>query len=258
MVDKDDSLFREIDEELRREQWAKIWDRYGTYVIGAVVALFVLIGGYQIWESRQHARSEAAGAEYTEALRLAAAGKSDEANKKLEDLSTSGIGGYVALAELQRAGALLKANRPIDALTLFEKISKDSSVDQMLRDFSAIQAATLRVGEADFTEMQNRLNALKGPGSAWRHTANELLGLSALKAGKADEARAALGALLGDKETPKGTLERARIMLDSIAAKEIATPQPAAAAPATEPAAAPADANKNEGPGGTSSPAKPK
>ncbi len=180
------------------------------------------MGGYRVWEAKQLARAEAAGAEYTEALRLNAAGKADEAAKKLETLATSGPGGYAAMAELQRAGALLKASRPVDALAVFEKVSKDTSVDPMLRDFASIQAATLRLGEADFTEMQNWLNDLKVKGSAWRHNAQELLGLAAIKAGRLDDARAALGALLGDPETPQGALERARVMLGSIAAAELA------------------------------------
>src|SRR3990172_52978 len=135
MADKDDALIREVDEELRREQWAKLGDRYGTYVLVAALALIATVGGYRVWEARQLARAEAAGAEYTEALRLTAAGKADEAANKLESLAASGLGGYAALAELQRAGALLKASRPVDALAIFEKVSKDTNVDSMLRDF---------------------------------------------------------------------------------------------------------------------------
>ena len=29
----DESLFREVDEEVRREQAKKLWDRYGTYLV---------------------------------------------------------------------------------------------------------------------------------------------------------------------------------------------------------------------------------
>ena len=35
----EDSLFREIEEDLRQEHWAKLWKRYGNYVVGAVIAL---------------------------------------------------------------------------------------------------------------------------------------------------------------------------------------------------------------------------
>ena len=35
MIDQRDSLAREVDEELRREQLLKLWEKYGTYVVAA-------------------------------------------------------------------------------------------------------------------------------------------------------------------------------------------------------------------------------
>jgi hypothetical protein len=248
MVDNNDALLREVEEELRREQWARLWDRYGTYVLGAAIALVAIVGGYKFWESRQIARSAAAGTEYNEAMKLAAEGKADEAARKLESLASTGPGGYAALAELQRAGTLIKARRPADAVAVLDKLATTSGTDSMLKNFAVIQAATLRLGEADFTEMQNRLKPLTENASPWRHSARELLGLAAYKAGRLEEARNSLAMMLGDAGTPQGALDRARVVLGSIAAAELAksaatpspTPTPAASEPAATPAPVPA------------------
>ena len=53
MVDKNDALSREIDEELRREKFEKLWERYGIYVLVAAAGLVLSIGGYQFWEQRK-------------------------------------------------------------------------------------------------------------------------------------------------------------------------------------------------------------
>jgi hypothetical protein len=251
MVDKEDALIREVDEELRREQWAKLWERYGTYIIGAALLLVVIVGGHRVWQDRQLARAAAAGAQYNEAMRLASTGKADESAKLLDELAASGPGGYPALAELQRAGAMIKAGRPLDSLAIFEKIAKDSGTDSMLRDFAALQAASIRLGVADFTEMQNRLNPLAAETSPWRHSARELIGLAAIKAGKFDDARAALGAILGDREAPQGALERARVMLGSIASQELAKAAAAAAEAAPSGAASTAPGTGPGSGGGT-------
>lgn len=254
MVDKNDALLREVEEELRREQWAKLWDRYGTYVLGAAVVLIALVGGYKYWEQREHARSEAAGTEYNEAMKLAAEGKADEASKKLESLASSGPGGYAALAELQRAGTLIKASRPADAVAVLDKVAAAPGTDSMLKNFAAIQAATLRLGEADFTEMQNRLKPMAVDNNPWRHSARELLGLAAFKAGRLEDARNTLAVMLGDAGTPQGTLDRVRVILGSIAAAELAksaestspapptaSSNPASAAPTAGPATPPGE-----------------
>ena len=37
----DESLFREVDEEVRQERFKKLWERFGNYII----ALAFLVGG---------------------------------------------------------------------------------------------------------------------------------------------------------------------------------------------------------------------
>ena len=37
-------IFREIDEELRRDNLLKLWQRYGRYVIGVVVLALLIAG----------------------------------------------------------------------------------------------------------------------------------------------------------------------------------------------------------------------
>ncbi len=161
MVDKNDPLFREVDEELRREQMAKLWEKYGVYVIAAASLIVAFVGGFKFWESRQLALAqEAGGAEYEAARQLSSTGKADEAAKAFEAIAQSGQAGYAALAELTLAGSQLKAGRPQDALAIFEKLAKDPSADPLLSSFAAVQAASLRLGDADFAEMQNRLNPL--------------------------------------------------------------------------------------------------
>ncbi len=49
-------IFHEVDEEVRREQLKKLWDRYGNYVVAAVVLLIAGIGawrGYEWWEAKK-------------------------------------------------------------------------------------------------------------------------------------------------------------------------------------------------------------
>ena len=40
MVDERDAMLRELESEVRREQMAKLWDRYGIYAI--VVAVLIV------------------------------------------------------------------------------------------------------------------------------------------------------------------------------------------------------------------------
>jgi hypothetical protein len=235
MVDKNDSLSREIDEELRREKLEKLWEQYGTYVLGAAAALVLAVGGYQLYDQRKKTFAAENGARYDAAVTLLEQSKTDEAQKALSEVLASGHAGYASLAQLQLAGIHLKANRPQDALAVFEALATSPSADADIKTFALLQAAALRLGQADFTELQNRLKPVAEGSTAWRFQARELLGTAAFKAGKFDDARAQLTPLLADPETPRAALDRIQLILAAMASADAgkAAAGPAATAPQT-------------------------
>lgn len=235
MVDKNDSLSREIDEELRREKLEKLWEQYGTYVLGAAAALVLAVGGYQLYDQRKKSLAAENGARYDAAVTLLEQSKTDEAQKALSEVLASGHAGYASLAQLQLAGIHLKANRPQDALAVFEALATSPSADADIKTFALLQAAALRLGQADFTELQNRLKPVAEGSTAWRFQARELLGTAAFKAGKFDDARAQLTPLLADPETPRAALDRIQLILAAMASADAgkAAAGPAATAPQT-------------------------
>lgn len=243
MVDKNDALFREVEEELRREQFAKLWDRFGIYFIGLAVAVVVAVAGAKLWESHRLSAANAAGAEYEAAVALATSGKVEDAAKAFEAIGSTGPAGYTDLARLSEAGAYLKLDKRAEALAVFDKLADDRSADPLLSNFARLQAASLRLGEADFTEMQNRLKPLTADDSPWRFTARELLGTAALEAGKLDEARATLAPLLADPGLGQSANERIGRLMAKLATAELGgAPSPAPAPDTTTPATSPAPA----------------
>ena len=221
MVDQRDSLAREIDEELRREQLLKLWDAYGTYVIVAAVLIIAGIGGYKFYEHRRATAAEAAGAKLAIAAREAAQDKKAESQKALEDIAKTAPTNYGVLARLRLAAAEREAGKTAEAAAAYEAIAKGSGVDALLADYAQLQAAVLRLDSANWTDMQNRLTPLAADGNAWRFSARELLG-------KLDEARTEYQRLLSDRGTPPSIAERARIMLAMLTEAEL-TGAPASA-----------------------------
>lgn len=236
MVDKNDSLLREVDEELRRERMEKLWQQYGVYVIGAAMVFVAIVGAYKFLEARDRAAAEAGGVQYEAAQALAKSGKTDDAATAMAAIATGDKPGYAVLAELNMAGALQKAGKTADALAAFEKLAAKPGADPLIIGFAQLQAAGLRLGEADFTEVKNRLTPLMADSSAWKAAATEMLGTAAIKAGKLDEARAALAPLLADPRLSRTGVERVKTLLSVVAGME--TSQAPVVAPASPPATA--------------------
>src|SRR5215470_8642000 len=105
MIERDDSLLREVNEELRREQIAKLWDKYGVYALIGAAIIVLGVGGFKYWEARELQASEAAGARFLTAIKDLAESKADDAQTVLEGISKSGPAGYAILARLRLAAA---------------------------------------------------------------------------------------------------------------------------------------------------------
>ncbi len=251
MTDNNDALFREVEEELQRERWEKLWKDYGTYVVAVAALIVALVGGKQWWDHHQRSIAEAAGLKYEEALALAASGKADDSDKALGELAQSGPAGYATLADLNLVGSYLKAGKTAEAVQLLDKVAANAP-DSLLASFARLQAASLEIGKADYSAVQNRLEGLTVDTSPWRLTAKELLATAAWKAGKNEEAKALLTGLLAEQGLSREAAGRVTALLASITGTELAksagAPAPAAA-PAAASSEAPAAAPAAEPPG---------
>ena len=210
-------IFQEVDEEVRREQLKKLWQRYGNYAIAACVVLVVAVAawrGYEWWESK---RAAEAGAAFEQAVTLAEAGKHQEAETAFAKLATDGTAGYRVLARLREAAELASTDRAA-AIKAYDEIATDGGAGQVLQDLATLRAGYLQVDTAAYGEMRARLEPLTGPERAFRYSARELLALSAWKSGDLSAARQWADTIITDPQTPAAARSRAEVLSELIAA----------------------------------------
>lgn len=212
-----ESLFREIDEDIRRERYAKLWKQYGSYLIAALVLLLAGIAGYSIWQERSTEQRAQAAEQFSAAMRLANKDQT-AAEAQLSALASDGPSGYAILAALQRATLLAKADGQA-ARAAYQGIQR-STDDPMYRDLAvllevmvALQRETLPI---DVDALQAKLQPLALDSNPWRFSARELMALLAWKSGHSAEARTQFDALVADPQTPAAMRERAEQIMAQI------------------------------------------
>ena len=171
-------IFHEVDEEVRREQLKKLWERNSVYIIAAAVLMVVGIAawrGYEYWVAK---RAAAAGAAFEAALALSEQGKYAEAEAAFAKIAADAPSGYRTLARM-RAAAALGQIKPAEAIKAYDELSADASLGVIWQDLAAVRAGMLLVDTASLADMRRRLDALAEPARTYRHTARELLALSA-------------------------------------------------------------------------------
>jgi hypothetical protein len=210
-------IFQEVDEEVRREQLKKLWDRYGTYLIAACVLVVIGVGGWRGYEWWQAKRAGESGAAFEQAVSLAEAGKTQDAEAAFAKLATDGTAGYRVLARLREAAAVATTDRSA-AVKDYDEIAADRGAGKVIADLAALRAGFLLVDHAAYSEMRTRLEPLTGADRAFRHSARELLALAAWKTGDLGAARQWTDMIVTDPQTPAGARSRAEILSALIAA----------------------------------------
>jgi hypothetical protein len=204
-------IFREIDEELRRDNLLKLWQRYARYIIGAVVLALVVAGGIVAWRNHQLSLRQAQSVRYEAALALLRQGKDAEAAKIFATVSDEG-GGYARLAMFETADIAGKSGDRKGAVAIYDKIAASAEVDPELRDAAILLSVMNGFADSEPQPMIERLKPLTESGNAWRPTALELTAAAKLKGGDKSGALDIYKKLADDLAAPEGVRARAAEM----------------------------------------------
>jgi hypothetical protein len=204
-------LFDEVDEDVRREQLKKLWDRYSIYIVAGALLIIAAVGGWRGYEYLEAKKAAEAGAAFDAAVELSEQNKHAEAEAAFTKLAATAPSGYRTLARL-RAAAEVASRDPQAAVKIYDEISADRSVGAAEQDLAKIRAAGLLLETTTYPNMLQRLETAARPEATFRHSARELLALSAWRANDTAATRQWLDMIANDGETPSGLRSRAEAL----------------------------------------------
>jgi hypothetical protein len=180
-------FIQEVDEDLRRDRYKRLWDRYGKFAVAAMVLLVLAVAGtvaYRDWQKSKRAEDTR---KLVEAVELSGTDPKLGPDA-LASLAKSSSGGVGTLARLQQAAALARAGDTSKAIEVYDQIAADSSVDGIFRDLATLMGAQYRADGPEAAAAALKLAPLIQDGNPWHHPALELTAVIAL--GQGDKARA--------------------------------------------------------------------
>jgi hypothetical protein len=169
------------------------------------------VGGWRGYQYLEGKKAAEAGAAFDQAVELSEANKHAEAEAAFNTLAATAPSGYRILARLH-AAAEVASRDPKAAVKLYDDISADRSVGAAERELAKIRAAGLLVDSGSYSDMLTRLESATAPDATFRHTARELLALSAWRANDVTAARRWLDLIANDGATPPGLRQRAEAL----------------------------------------------
>ncbi len=135
-----DLLLKEVDEEVRAERLRQWWDRFGSWLVAAAVAVILVTILFELWQNHQHKAGQEATAILLLADKLYQEGQIDQAVAKLQSPETK-AGGVALLAKLRAANILYASNdknKIEQATELYEQLAAASD-NEAIRNYSLLK-----------------------------------------------------------------------------------------------------------------------
>jgi hypothetical protein len=223
-------IFREVEEDVRREKLAKFWKIYGDYVIALAAVIVIGIAGFELWQRYEATQRDKASVAFAAAQRItnptAAAGAFAEIVKTAPK-------GYRLLAQLEQASSMLAAGQRDSAIALFREIAEEDKGPTGA--VARLREGWARSDTASRADLETLLAPLRQPSGAWTQLADEILAYSDYHNNQIPKAADEFNALANDANSPPQLRTRAHAMaafLKQGGAKDFGTVPPPVVVPA--------------------------
>ena len=204
-----DPFFREVEENVRREQLENFGRKYGIWIGAALVLFLAAVGGWIYWQNQQRQRAAEQSEELNRIFTDIAAERLDTVPQRLENLSDSHSDVVRASAILTQAAVALERNDRAAAIAHYRELSTDEDMAEVYRNIAIVRATTLEFDSLEPAEIIARLQPLAQQGQPWFGSAGELTALAYLRAGQNAQAGQMFAAIAADQQVPPSIRSRA-------------------------------------------------
>lgn len=209
-------IFREVDEELQQERAAKLWSRYGGWVITVAVTIVLGVAGNVYWTKYEADQRAEQSAVLEAALQPLGEDRPEAAAEALAAFIPEAQTGYATLARFQEAAALEAAGDADAALVIYRTLIDAEDTPAPYGALAAVKLVRLSIGSSSAAELRPLLEPALAATSPWRPLARETEAILALADGDRAGARAILEELVQDQEIPASLRNRATELVAAI------------------------------------------
>lgn len=177
------NIFREVDEDIRKERYINLFRKYGVYVIAIIVIIVGTLAGIQFYSGYQVNKNEMLFAEYINIIE----NNSDDTLEKLSDSGeTSNI--FLNGMYLLKRSDLLVASGQIDQATLLlSEAIENNNLNKIHNDVAIYKLLMINIETLSIEEIKLYQNKLISEVDAF-YLIEELIAIKFLIEGQKEDA----------------------------------------------------------------------
>ena len=210
----DQNLIKEVEEEVRQDDYKKIWYRYKKYIFLLIIISLTLVSGFNFLKYNKEKKIEKQSELFFQATQHIENKDYENAKEILKDINNLQIGGYSDLSFLYILDLVNKKKISLDLDDL--EVKKDSKFYGLI----TLQKFNNEINSnVDGINNLNEIIDLSKPSSIWKYHAHELLSSYYLKKNDIDNAVQSLNVITNSEDSGEFIRERAKTIAEMIKKK---------------------------------------
>ena len=191
-IDKDvqEAFIKEVNEDLKNEEFKKIWDKYGLYIIVLVVVALTAAVSFETIKSWYDKRMQTWSDTYAYAVSMHNQGRYDDSLESLNYIIAKDYGIFTELAQMQKINILLDQEKTDEAVKLMEEIVADKSFNRQLQQTVIFKLASYKMENSPLEDVEALIGKFaRNENDSWQPVASEMLAIAYLHNNKIEEAK---------------------------------------------------------------------
>ena len=202
------NIFREVDEDIRKERYINLFRKYGVYVIAIIVIIVGTLAGIQFYSGYQVNKNEMLFAEYINIIE----NNSDDTLEKLSDSGgTSNL--FLNGMYLLKRSDLLVASGQIDQATLLlSEAINNNNLNKIHHDVAIYKLLMVNIETLSIEEIKSYQNKLISEVDAF-YLIEELIAIKFLVEGQKEDAIKKFSELSNNNSVPIEIKNRSAVFI---------------------------------------------
>ena len=196
------NIFNEVDEDIRKERYQSLWNKYGKYFVGFIILIIVIFSLSQFLKSKNIADNKEILDLYFSSAENIEKNQIDFANQELEAIYIKKNKTLAAFSGFKLADNFLKSNRENEALSTLETIFNDASLESIYRELALYKYILINFDNIQVNKIKLLMQISGSSKNLLDPYFQEIIGIKHLTLGDKKEASTIFTSLSLDNDIP--------------------------------------------------------
>jgi len=196
------NIFNEVDEDIRKERYKKLWSRYGKYLIGLIILIVLIFSINQYLVSKNISDNKKLLDIYFAAAEDIEKSQFQLANESLNKIYNSKNTTLAAFSAFKLSESYFMNNDNNNATSVLENIFNNNSLETIYRELALYKYIMINFDVLDINDIESKVSIINDKESQLKPYFEELLGIKYITIGNKSKASFIFDELSSSENTP--------------------------------------------------------